>query len=254
MIDGVAAPARKAESMEAACVCEGGSLRAAIREDLRRYTFIAELEHGIVGRRVALRAWFISQGLWASTAYRLLHYAQYRRKSKVLTALAYALYLVATQLTAIYIDSRAHIGPGLRFPHGGRIVIGPLRVGRHCDIFQGVTLGRGMSVVAGRSTSSSFPTVGNRAWIGPGAVVAGGFTVGDDASVGANSLVVRDIPPRGVVLGVPAKLISTRGSFAQLGYPGMDDDDERKFSLAEAEATDGRDGHPDQDARTQLDK
>ena len=217
--------------MEASCVCEGGRLWEAIRADLHRYTFSAELEHGIAGPRVSLRAWFISQGLWASTAYRFLHYSRYRLHSRVLSGASFLLYLVVTQLTGIYIDSRAHVGPGLRIPHGGYIVIGPLRVGRHCDVFQGVTLGRGMSTVEGRSSAASFPVIGNRVWIGPGAVVAGEFNVGNDSSVGANSLVAREVPPRGVVLGVPARLLSRRGSFAQLSFPGMDSDDERSTAL-----------------------
>jgi len=73
-------------------------------------------------------------------------------------------------------------------------------------------------------------------WVGPGAVIAGELTVGDDAVVGANSLLVRDVPPLGVVLGVPARLVSRRGSFAQILYRGMDNDDKRKLALAEREA------------------
>ena len=75
-------------------------------------------------------------------------------------------------------------------------------------------------------------------WVGPGAVVAGDITVGDDAAVSAISLVVRDVPPRGVVVGVPARLVSRRGSFAQLMYRGMETDADRMASLA-AQSQDG---------------
>jgi hypothetical protein len=87
-------------------------------------------------------------------------------------------------------------------------------------------------------------------WVGPGAVIAGEATVGDDASVGANSLLVRDVPPRGVVLGVPARLVSRQGSFTQIKYRDMDSDDERKAALANLEVGpdryDGRSLTPDQ--------
>ena len=75
--------------------------------------------------------------------------------------------------------------------------------------------------------------------VGPGAVVAGGLTVGADAAVGANSVVVRDVPPRGVVLGIPARLVSRAGSFAQVRYRGMDGDAER---AAARKTTDGAAG------------
>ncbi|MGO8889868.1 MAG: hypothetical protein ACLP8X_15520 [Streptosporangiaceae bacterium] len=89
-----------------------------------------------------------------------------------------------------------------------------------------------MSTLEHRTSKPPLPTLGDRVWVGPGAVVAGDVAIGDDASVGANSLVVRDVPPRGVVLGVPARLVSRRGSFTQVRYREMDNDDERKASLA----------------------
>ena len=233
--------------MEAACVCEGGSLRAAIRADLDRYVLVAQTRLGLMGLLVPLRAWLLSEGLWATTAYRLTHYARYRLHSRLLGIPPFICYLMASSFTGIKIHAQAHIGPGLRIPHGGYIVIGPARIGRNCEIFQGVSLGESVSAVigansdGGANSKSPLPAIGNRVWIGPGAVIAGGVTVGDDASIGANSLVVRDVPSRGVVLGVPARLVSRRGSFAQIRYRGEAHDDERSVALAEAEAA--PDGH-----------
>jgi serine O-acetyltransferase len=225
-----------------ACVCEDGGLRSAIREDLDRYVWVAETQHGMAGFRIPFRAWLLSQGLWATTAYRLTHYARYRLRSRLLRVLSFILHITVIQFTEINIDAEAHIGPGLRIPHGGYIVIGPVRIGRNCEIFQGATLGQSVSTIDGRHPKPVVPSIGDRVWIGPGAVIAGDVTVGDDASVGANSLVVRDVPSRGVVLGVPARLISRRGSFAQIGYREMQNDDVRNAALADAEATpDGND-------------
>lgn len=216
--------------MGVACVCEGGGLRAAIREDLDRYVFVAQRQQGQTGPLVPLRIGLLSQGLWATTAYRWNHYARHRGRSRWLGALPNAFHRTIMALTGIHIDAGAHIGPGLSFAHGGHVVIGPVRVGRDCDIYQGVTFGASMSL-DDRHAKPGAPTLGDRVWVGPGAVIAGAITVDDDAAVGANSLVVRDVPPRGVVVGVPARLVSRRGSFAQLMYRGMDDDDERNAAL-----------------------
>jgi serine O-acetyltransferase len=216
----------------AACVCEGGGLRAAIREDLDRYVFIIQRQHGLTGPLVSLRVGLMSQGLWATTAYRLNHYVRYRRHSRLLCVLPSGLHHILMALTGVHIDPHAHISPGLKFPHGGHIVIGPVRMGANCDIFQGVTLGESDTTLEDRPSRPDVPTLGDRVWVGAGAVIAGGVIVGDDAVVGANSLLVRDIPPRGVALGVPARLVSRRGSFTQIAYRHMDDDNERKVALA----------------------
>ena len=220
--------------MGAVCVCEGGGLRAALRADLDRYAFTVQSQHGIAGPLGYLRFGLMSQGMWATTAYRLNHNVHYgrNRRSRLLGVLASILHQFITAATGIRIDAQAHVGPGLKIPHGGRIEIGPARIGRTCDIYHGVTLGGHMSTLDEPRSGPGAPTLGDRVWVGPGAVIAGKVTVGDDASVGANSLLVRDVPPRGVVIGVPARLVSRRGSFAQIIYREMDEDHERKAALA----------------------
>jgi serine O-acetyltransferase len=202
-----------------------------MRDDLDRYVFVAEQQLGKAGRLLPLRTALMSQGLWATSAYRLNHYVRHRARSRSLGVVPHAFHRAIMALTGIHIDADAHIGPGLAFAHGGHIVIGPVRVGRNCDIYQGVTFGASMSLDE-RNPRPGVPTLGDRVWVGPGAVVAGDVTVGDDAAVSAISLVVRDVPPRGVVVGVPARLVSRRGSFAQIIYRGMDTDGARRAALA----------------------
>jgi serine O-acetyltransferase len=213
------------------CVCEGGALRAAIRADLDRYVFVAQRQQGEAGRLLALRVGLLSQGFLATAAYRWNHYTRQHGRSRWSRAGSQVFYRAITAFTGIHIDASAHVGPGLAFAHGGHVVIGPVRMGRNCDVYQGVTFGASMSF-DDRPYKPGAPTLGDRVWVGPGAVVAGAVTLGDDAAVGANSLVVRDVPPRGVVVGVPARLVSRRGSFAQVMYRGMDSDQERKAALA----------------------
>jgi serine O-acetyltransferase len=215
-------------------VCEGGRLLAALRADLDRYVFVIEEQGGGSGPFVTLGIALVSPGLWSTMAYRLNHYGRFGRRSFMLALATRILQRVMIWLTGTQIDPRAHIGPGLKFPHGGQIIIGPVRMGSNCDIYQGVTLGAGESTLDRRSGRADVPTLGDRVWVGPGAVVAGGVTVEDDAVVGANSLVVRDVPARGVMIGVPARMTTRRGSFAQVRYRTMESDDERKLALAEA--------------------
>ena len=227
--------------MRSACVCQGAGLREVFRADLDRYIFEAQDLPGVTGRLAALGMGLLAQGLWATTAYRVRHYARHRRHSALLDLVSFFLQRFLTALTSIDIDANAHIGPGLWIPHAGYVVIGPVRMGRNCEIFQGVTLGESESTLTGRPRGPGtagrppgVPALGDRVWVGPGAVIAGAVTVGDDASIGANSLVVRDVPPRGVVLGVPARLVSRQGSFGVVTYRGMDGDTDRQAALAAA--------------------
>ena len=218
----------------ALCVCEGGGLRAALGDDLDRYVFTLQRRHGVSGHLAPLRIGLLSQGMWATTAYRLDHYVRYRARSQVLRSVPYAVRRIIMTLTGFHIDARAHIGPGIKFGHGGPVEIGPVRIGSNCDIFHGVTLGGSESTLDdSHYDRHDAPILGDRVHVGPGAVIAGLVTLGDDVAVGANSLVVRDVPPRGVVIGVPARLVSRRGSFAQVIYRGMDNDHEREIALAE---------------------
>lgn len=217
--------------MPGACVCEGEGLRAALRDDLHRY-----------GSR---RAGLMSQGLWVTAAYRLSHHARYRLHSRLLEVLPYVFQRVMIALTGIQISADAHIGPGLYIPHGGYIVVGAGRIGRNCNLYQGVTLGLGVDTLDNPDFTPSVPTLGDDVWVFPGAVIVGDVTVGNDAAVSANSLVVRDVPPGGVVMGVPARLVSRRGgSCPSDGREMTDDDGRNSVSPSDAEAGPvGRDSH-----------
>jgi len=215
--------------MAATCVCEGVPLREAMRQDVDRYVSAAERD-GRSGRVARVES-ALSLKVWAVACQRASHYARTsvrpRPLGRVLAILFFGGQRFFTALTGIEIDPHAHLGPGLMLPHAGTIVIGPVRVGRHCTISQGVTLGQGLV-----GTGDDTPVLGDRVWVGPGAVLAGPIHVGDDAAVSANSVVLRDVPARGVVLGVPARVVSYKGSFAQIYYRGMAEDPDRRAALA----------------------
>jgi serine O-acetyltransferase len=137
-------------------------------------------------------------------------------------------------LTQIQLSVFADIGPGLYMPHTGTIVVGSgSRVGRNCTLAHGVTIGH-----AGgrRNGPTASPVIGDRVYVGPGAMILGPITVGDDALIGAGAVVVRSVPPRGVVAGNPARLLATTGAFDLIAYPGADTDPDRLAALAAKEA------------------
>lgn len=105
-------------------------------------------------------------------------------------------------LTGIEIHPGARIGRGLFIDHGMGIVIGEtVEVGANVTLYHGVTLG-GVSWQKGKR----HPTLGDHVVVGAGAKVLGPVTIGSYTRIGANSVVVRDIPENSVVVGVPGRV------------------------------------------------
>ncbi|MBS0168629.1 MAG: hypothetical protein JSR29_21335 [Nitrospira sp.] len=108
----------------------------------------------------------------------------------------------------ISISYNTCIGPGLYIGHyGGIVVNSEVVIGRDCNINHEVTIG---AKYGGKNPG--IPVVGDRVYLGPGCKVIGGICLGNDVAVGANSVVVDSVQDFGVVAGVPAKMISSRGS------------------------------------------
>jgi serine O-acetyltransferase len=105
-------------------------------------------------------------------------------------------------LTGIEIHPAARLGPGLFIDHGMGVVIGETaEVGKNCTLYQGVSL-------AGTSLKREkrHPTLGDNVVVGAGAKVIGAIYIGDNSRIGAGSVVVRDVPPNSVVVGVPGRV------------------------------------------------
>lgn len=225
--------------MTNSCPCSGGLRRAMLR-DFRRYLYQLDGEGHATFSNI-VRALVLYPGIWAVVPYRITHHCLHRiRPRRLGRALAVTPFIgqrIAIILFGIEIDSHAHIGPGLFINHFGGIIIGPARLGANCNVNQGVTVGR--STLTPGTLQADVPTVGDRVWLGPGVVVAGPITLGSDSTIAANSLVVRDVPDRGVARGVPAEIVSFRGSFRQISYQGMEEDPERVLAFTEADGPDG---------------
>lgn len=108
----------------------------------------------------------------------------------------------------IGISYKTSIGPGLYIGHEGGIVVSEYAViGRNCNLSHQVTIG-----VSRRGARAGVPTIGDNVYIGPGAKIFGALSIGENAAVGANCVVTRDVPASGVVVGIPGQVISYEGS------------------------------------------
>lgn len=107
----------------------------------------------------------------------------------------------------IHIHERAQIGPGLRIYHGSGIVIGKGTIaGNNLTLEHGVTLGNRMG--SKRDDWNLFPRLGNNVFIGCGASILGNVSIGNDAKIGADALVLKDVPDNATAIGVPAKIMT----------------------------------------------
>ncbi len=105
--------------------------------------------------------------------------------------------------TGIEIHPGAQIGRGFFIDHGMGVVIGETaEIGENCTLYHQVTLG-GTSW----AKEKRHPTLGNNVVVGSGAKILGPFTVGDNAKVGSNSVVVKEVPNNATVVGVPGRMV-----------------------------------------------
>lgn len=172
-----------------------GELRAAIAEDLRghgidRYRWHHRFTHRIVYFQIMLRRseYWDANGSPGALVMAPLYRLRGLRLGELLG------FTVPLHTTA----------PGLSIAHPGTVVIsGRATVGRRCRIHTDVCIGE---------LRDAAPDIGDDVWIGPGAKLFGGITVGHGAVIGANAVVLTDVPPGVTVAGVPARVVSATGS------------------------------------------
>jgi serine O-acetyltransferase len=114
-----------------------------------------------------------------------------------------ALSQFARFITGIEIHPGATIGSGMFIDHGMGVVIGETsEIGDNVTLFQGVTLGG-----TGKQRGKRHPTVGSHVVVGAGAKVLGPIVIGDYVKIGANSVVLQDVPDHSTVVGIPGRIV-----------------------------------------------
>ena len=150
------------------------------------------------------------QGLWTMMVYRFGRWRYGVRPALLRKPLSF-LYTFAKVggqvLTGIDLPCETQVGRRLRFEHfGGIIISGDTVIGDDVVIRNGVTIG------LKRTHEPGAPVIGNRVDIGAGAKILGRISIGDDAVIGANAVVLSDVPPGAVAVGIPARIIQRSGA------------------------------------------
>ncbi len=173
------------------------SLFSGMREDID-----AVLERDPAAKS-RLEVVLLYSGLHALWGFRVHHWLWTHRWKFLARALSQA----ARLITGIEIHPGAQIGRRFFVDHGMGVVIGETTiVGDDVTLYQGVTLGG-----TGKETGKRHPTIRNNVVIGTGARVLGNITVGENSRVGANSVVLRDVPDNSTIVGVPGHIVLRHG-------------------------------------------
>jgi serine O-acetyltransferase len=153
--------------------------------------------------RSSLEILLLYQGVHAIIYHRFAHFLYSHR----LRFLARMVSQWSRHFTGIEIHPGATIGRRLVIDHGMGTVIGETaEIGDDCLLYQGVTLGG-----TGKDQGKRHPTLGNNVLVGSGAKVLGPFTVGDNARIAANAVVLQAVPADATAVGIPARIVRRAG-------------------------------------------
>lgn len=157
---------------------------------------------------------------------RKVNYYKYKSKKswffKIIFYIYYIRFINSSENLGFTIPFDA-FGPGLSIAHYGSIVVGDSKIGKNCRIHSCVNIGE---------SHKKNPIIGDNVYIGPGAKIFGGIIIGNNAAIGANAVVNVDVPSNVTVGGIPAKIISKKGSNSLI-IKGTELKDKPKFSTKE---------------------
>ena len=145
------------------------------------------------------------QGVWAIVVYRFGRWTRTVKiplVSLVLKIISFLLFKSIEIITGISLPVSVEIGKGLYIGHFGCIILhSNVKMGENCSIVTGITIGtRGLG-------NTGVPVIGDNVYIGVGAKILGGIKIGNNVKIGANAVVIDDVPDGATVVGIPAKII-----------------------------------------------
>jgi|RhiMetdeSRZDD1v2_1073273.scaffolds.fasta_scaffold04782_3 serine O-acetyltransferase len=167
--------------------------------DLRRDAVeLAQIAYGDRSRRAVARALFATDSFRVLSLYRLRVALMHAR----IPLLGHLLRIVQGMLYGIEIDKRVRLGHGTYFVHTfGTVIGGDARVGDRVQFLGSNTVGT--------NKDNGYPIIGDDVTVGVGARILGPVHVGDRAVIGANAVVLSDVPAGSVAVGVPARVVKT---------------------------------------------
>lgn len=175
------------------------SEKAVIEKDIERWLDETQNSHQSRPPKWRSMVWL----LWRCPAFRNLFYYRIKREERVVRrALLELAKLSYRPMDTLYILTPV-IGAGLYIQHGFCTIISAKSIGENCWINQQVSIGY--------TNATDTPMIGNNVRITAGAKVFGSICIGDNSIVGANSVVVKDVPPNCTVVGVPAYIVKIDG-------------------------------------------
>ncbi len=204
------------------CTMRFDDVRSLLRADAERYLFETNREYSWRSLAIIL---LTQPGILATALYRFGHWAYQQQglKGRWCRLLRELAKRPVEVLTGISIVPTAHIGPGLYIAHfGGVFVGGDCVIGTNCNLGHDTTIG-----ASGRGERRGSPQLGDRVNVTCGGRVFGPIRIGDDVMIGVNVVVSSDVPARTVLVAPPPVVLSHRGSFDYLSYPGDESDPDR---------------------------
>lgn len=180
------------------------------RQELKHY-ILADLYRyeGNLSWRAWLHAWRFEPGFRLTLLMRLQRYTRERPLLRWTLYFVFRLWFTRLSMKLkVFMNPFGDIGPGLYLGHPFMIVINNrVKIGKNCSISHEVTIG-----TSSRGELKGCPEVGERVYIGPGAKIFGALKIHDKAAIGANAVVTRDVPENAVAVGIPARVVSQKGS------------------------------------------
>ena len=156
-----------------------------------------------------------NRALWAMFCYRFGRWAaelEFAPARWLFGKIYGGIMVFAPILSGVYLDRETRVGRRFHIVHPGMVLIHPhTQIGDRVGVMHGITIGQNMA--------GGVPRIGNDVFIGTGAAVLGPITIGDGARIAANSLVITDVPPGMLAMGVPAKNYPIDFAGAKKGKP-----------------------------------
>lgn len=167
-----------------------GEIMEFVRSDLYRYTRDTSM-------RCMIKNYFFNRSFCYSFWYRFS-----KSHNIIIRVIADLMYFRLSRKYGIQIPVKTDIGYGLYIGHGMALVLHPtVKIGNNCNLSQFTTIG---------SNHGQAATIGDNVYIGPSVCIVEDVKIGNNVTVGAGSVVTRDIPDNCTVAGVPAKVISVK--------------------------------------------